>query len=249
MTVNVNKGFLGAIERIVTPFVEKIKPFLSGAPEDKLHTKEQIEREILDLLSAKPLRERFDQGFSAIVEQLVMIVSPKEFEIVRMEWSHAVGKISEIFKSYQDQEHKKETESLALQDLLGISEETMGLFYQCGCNLYEHRQFQEASQVFFVVAFLNIGRSNPWISLGLASKQIENHEEALHAFAMASIADTNSAIPQIYSAECYIAMKQYPDAIASLEFASEIATDHPQDNHPKLHDYINEMIIRYREKS
>lgn len=251
MTVNLSKTFGFSLEKLLMPFFEKLKPYVTFNPEDKLQSKEKAEQELFDLLSAKPLRERFDRGFESIVDQLLTLVSPKEFELVRMEWRQAVEKIVTIFKVYQDSGVLKDIDGEKfdiLQELLGISDTTLNLFYKCGCNLYDRRRFQEASDVFFVVAFLNAGRSNPWISMGLAAKQTGNIEEALRSFAMASIADPHSAIPQIYAAESYIEVQQFREAVAALELAAEIARDNPNQNNPKMHNYINELILRYKQK-
>lgn len=253
MTANLNQQISASLEEMIKPFVKELLP-LVPLPEDKFRTKKQqeemAENELLDFFCLKTVGKRIETGFSVIAKQLNEI-DPHAFDKILAEWTHGAELFMKELKSVNTAQGSPEEQASAatLQEMLGISNETIELFYRCGSALYEKNAFQEASDAFFVVAFLNYTQANPWIAMGLASQKNHQLEDALNAYAMANLVDCTTAVPQIYSAECYVEMGLMEDVMLSLNFAKEIAELNPATNPKELTVYIDQLIQNYNRKS
>ena len=116
------------------------------------------------------------------------------------------------------------------------------------CQYYKNSHFHDASDVFYTITFFNPGIFNVWLSLGLSEMQLHHYEKALESFAMATIADITSALPHIYSGECYIYLKDYSLAKKTLEIAFNTLKDHPTKYQEKDEQHIRRLMNKITNK-
>ena len=175
--------------------------------ENPLVPKEQIVKEaktvLTEYLQGKDLRERIARGYQVIFRELKAHSTPVVIERIQGELEGCFNEVKKNTKNLIKETPKEEDAWRSFQEIYGISDETINDFYSCGFRLYEQKSYQEAADVFYVVSMLDYRRYNVWMSFGSAEKQLENWEQALIAFSMASLADMELPLPFIYSTECY----------------------------------------------
>ena len=194
--------------------------------------KSNFEMQLIQFFRQKPIRDRFLKGCKVIYNNL-----PKRKPLE--DWETAIDQIKNFLKQFKDIPPNNSTnnefitslkDSPSLQKLLEVSDSTLGRVFVCGQQLYDHRLFKDAADVFFIVAFFNIKRSAPWIALGLSEQKLNRFSEALNAFALGAVTDSLSAEPIIYSAECYLEQGEEEDAAKSLTLAEEVIHKNPKIN-------------------
>jgi type III secretion system low calcium response chaperone LcrH/SycD len=124
-----------------------------------------------------------------------------------------------------------------LEEGLNVSDETIDCFYRCGFRLYEHQQYQEAADAFYVISLLSSRRHNVWMALGLSEKELNHHEEALVAFSMAALTNMEDPLSFLHSAECYIALGEKEDAKECLEVVANCVKRNPDHESKQIASY------------
>lgn len=237
----IEKMFEEALKPAVAEIVEEMKQ-----PNNPLQNTKKLEHEVMDTLMNRHLDKYLEGGFQAIAREMPKICSPQEREQVSKEWGSAFDHFFKITESLTAASKGEPKTYDTFQQLLGISDSTVAIFYKCGCKLFEEHHFQDAYNVFFVVVYLDHRLSNAWVALGLSAKRNSDIEGALKAFAQATLADTRFALPQVYSAECYAEISDYSNAVASLELAQEIAEKHPNENPLPVVQTIRNLMTKYQ---
>ncbi len=213
----------------------------------------RIRHEIVDILGEKGLNQRIKRGLEAIIHDFYSHVQKTEVYTVLQEWKNGIRNIKNMIITFEATEKPDITQEEALrfftlQELMGISDQTLNDFYETGRTYFLHNDFQNAADVFLVVTMLDFFRHNSWVALGLAEERLSNWEKALHSYSMAALTKDDAPIPHIHSAECYIAMGQYDDAKSCLELAQEAMQLHPSKADEKLTNYIQDLQRRKKGK-
>lgn len=114
------------------------------------------------------------------------------------------------------------------QESLSIPDEAMQEYYEIACEFYDNKQFEEAGDVFFFLACLNPLQSNLWIRSGNAEEALEHYEEALEAYSMAMLTDSNDPFPHYYSAGIYLKIGSKAQAKECLDICLRLVEDQPE---------------------
>lgn len=221
---------------------EAMKQYFPAPPPNSLEPKEVWEQkkrnELMDLFSGQAAIDKSIAGFDAIVQDLNGHLSQANIERISQEWEHGVE--AWIAKSLlKDKERKTPPESL--MEILEISEETLNEFYQAANRYFKHKDFQKASDAFYIIAGLDPRRYNVWISLGLSEAHNHRFESALISFSMASIIDANSPDPYLFSAECCLRDRQIEEAKIYLELAEEAVNNSTLKDKQSLQNSIQNL--------
>lgn len=123
---------------------------------------------------------------------------------------------------------RKINEGKVLQEIIGYTHETMEKFYQIAYKLFQHQQYQEAGDAFIFLTTLNPYVYNYWLGLGMSEQLSNKYDGALIAYATAILIKVENPLPHYHSASCYLALKDWVNAIASLDLAILYAGDHPE---------------------
>lgn len=228
-------------EEITTPLVDELMTTrFNEAPVNPLVSSEtwknSVRRELTDCINGVDILERLNTAFEAIALDIKAHLSPVEQEKIQAEWEAAVDKFVVL-----SQEPPKEGAASQVAELIGISESTLMHFYGVGIRLFESRRFAEAEAVFSVITILDFRYHNVWLSLGLCQQQNGHFEEALNAFAMATMMNINAPLPYIHSAECSIVLGNKEEAREYLHLAEDALKKEPLPNNSELLSQIRKL--------
>lgn len=143
--------------------------------------------------------------------------------------------------SYLQEEVEK---GKSFQDIIGYTSETMDKFYGVAYNLFQQQKYEEASDAFIFLTTLNPRVHSYWLGLGMSEQLNHEYDNALMAYSMASLLDSQNPIPHYHSAACYHELKDSRSALASLEFAIQIAGD--QSTYSNLKSAAKSALERLR---
>jgi len=93
--------------------------------------------------------------------------------------------------------------------------------YALGFSLYGAGSFEEASDVFRILAAQRPLQYQHWFALASSLQESKNYERALDAWAMAAVLDENAPYPHFHAAECAFSLGQIEEARAALDAAAD----------------------------
>ena len=86
------------------------------------------------------------------------------------------------------------------------SSEDLSVLYSVAYALYQGGDYEEAIRVFQRLASHESLSQRNWMGLGACWQMQKDYQEALKAWAMASILNEQDPIPHLHAAECYLAL-------------------------------------------
>lgn len=120
--------------------------------------------------------------------------------------------------------HGKEAEiftggDVSLQEVAGISSDTMEKLYLAAKHLYDKKKYKESADAFGFLATLNADNYAFWLGLGNSEYLCQNYQNALYALAFAFQANPEDPNCHIISCRCYEELKEYENAVSALDMA------------------------------
>lgn len=214
--MKIKNDFLEKLKtELIAPEVERIMKEQAPPPnglEPQKVWEQKLRTNLMDLFSGEAVLNKMNEGFEAISENL----TPVEIEKISEEWRRGVELWIEKSKSKEEKEPP-----LCLQEIMELSEETLGRFYTAGNYFFEHQEYHKASDIFYVIISLDPRRYNCWMALGLSEVHQQRWEPALISFSMASIMNIESPYPYLYSAECCLRDHRKEEAAVYKNLAKE----------------------------
>ncbi len=116
----------------------------------------------------------------------------------------------------------------SLQEIIAFPQELMERFYAAAYTLFQVGKESEAADAFFFLATLNPSVHAYWLALGMAEQGLKRYENALAAYAMASLIEVEDPLSYYYSAACYHALQDEENMRRSLEMALQYFQDSPE---------------------
>lgn len=197
----------------LTEILVKYSPELGNAT--------KIKEALMAATDTSTEQKRIFSAFESIGDYLHRHSFPVEIKEIGDNWAQAFEEFSSLITGEKELPGAKEMQAEGvfppLQTTIGISPKTYEIFYAAGRDLYTHKSYEKAADVFFVLAMLNHCYSNVWISLGLSEQHCGHFEQALKAFAMGAITHVDSPEPFFCAADCCIAMNDYSEAKIYLD--------------------------------
>lgn len=114
------------------------------------------------------------------------------------------------------------------QDMVGFKDSTMERLYAKARALFLHERYEEAADAFVFLTTLNPHYYVYWIGLAMSEHLSGYYQEALGAYAMASICDPNNPIPHYHAATCYRYLSDATHELVALELAIRCCGDNKQ---------------------
>ncbi len=181
--------------------------------------KEGLKRQYVQGL--QPIVHRMQLGMSQILEYLTSN-AVQDTTLITEEATQQLCQIAAIASVMSDNPQEyllKLAKDRSLQELFGLSNETMEKLYQGAKFLYEHQNYVEAAACFSVLCCITPGNYIFWMGFGNSEYFCQNYQAALQAYTMAAQADSTDPLCHFYSARCYEALNQKDHAINSIELA------------------------------
>lgn len=120
----------------------------------------------------------------------------------------------------------KSVETHGMLPPASFTHEDISLLYSLGVNLYDHSQYEDAKIVFQRLVLAQSHEARFWIALGASLQMLKSYEEALTAWAMASLIEDSNPVPHFHAAECLFSVHQYDEAHKALQEAKQRVQGH-----------------------
>jgi hypothetical protein len=178
-------------------------------------------RQIKEQLEARELREHVKRAHELIMMQLPSMISPAEFDKLKDEFNQSVSHFIEMSK-------KKEEELnhyISLQDICGISDESMGHIYALAYSLLKTKEFKDAESVLTFLILLNPDISFFWSALGVSLQGQAKYENSVVILEIAQALNSSDPNAFILGAQSQINLHQKEEARKQLNAAAKILAD------------------------
>jgi len=206
--------------KVIQPLTELESDFLIKVIKslDESLDEEEIKHEVLKFLDVTPEKTRIFSGINSIKNYMKTHCTPVQQNEIKDEWQHGMEK---YVHAINHQEKFPKDVIIPLQEIIGISNTTMEIFYAAGLDLYHQHHYKTASDVFFFLINLSHLYYNMWISFALAEQKQHHYPTALNAFAMAIMINIDSPEPYLHAAECCMKMNDTHEAKQYLQDAMD----------------------------
>ena len=124
---------------------------------------------------------------------------------------------ADLDKDIKDLAKKLFQDGATLGEINGITRRELNAVYQMGLGFYKTGRFDDAEKVFTFLVMFDHLEPKYWLAAGAVQQVKRNFEKAKGAYVQATMLDIHNAKPQYYAAECYFALGQRDDALATLE--------------------------------
>ena len=131
---------------------------------------------------------------------------------------------AELDKGIKDLAEKFFQNGATLGEVKGITRRELNAVYQMGLGFYNTGRFDDAEKVFTFLVMFDHLEPKYWLAAGAVQQVKKNFEKAKGAYVQASLLDIHNPKPQYYAAECYLALGQREDALATLATLFEYCT-------------------------
>lgn len=218
------------ISIIVDRIMEQDFPVVpKGALVPEAVWKKQKREELSALISGRNLQLRFRHAFELMENYFRGHVSPVEMSRISDEFRAGVQSLIKSLSTIPSDKSDADSDlPVAFAQILGLSEPTIDVIYQCGNQHYQANEMADAADVFHFLACLDFRRHNVWVAQGASEQMLGHIELAIKAYAMAMLADPNAPAPYLHSAECYLLLGSHvSDAVECLDAAEKCAGEQP----------------------
>jgi type III secretion system low calcium response chaperone LcrH/SycD len=120
------------------------------------------------------------------------------------------------------------TQGVMPKDVIGLSDTMIEGIYGQAYRLYNTGMYKDSGQLFRLLIVLN--STEPKYVMGLAAcfHMMKEYKNAVSAYAMCGIIDSESPLPYYHSSDCYLHMNDSVSALIALEMSVRRAGDKPQ---------------------
>lgn len=217
--------------------------------------KEKFKQELIALLDEEEESKRIEEGMRIIFTQLK--INPlgkvcldelaKSANRLLDDSFDLLEKLPDFIKNAKskrilNQAPNEQSSLLSLAQQLGISHNTLKTIYEIGNELFIHKQYDEALNLFQAFVHLDNVSYEAWVALGICFQQKEKFYQAINAYTMASLLSPAEILPYLYSCECFIALNNYAQAKGCLELAEYFKKKHRLTTHTDLLKKLHKQI-------
>ena len=121
-----------------------------------------------------------------------------------------------------------ETKDIPLYESINIAPEKIEQLYLKAAAFYSAEKYQQAAELFESMVLYNHKDPKNWIGLAASNQMLKNYKTAIDGYSRAFSLDPTAPAPLIHLYECYLALQDYPRAIASLESVILITQNRPE---------------------
>lgn len=207
---------------------------LRGAPSlMPPNNKEAIRRDFIHSLN--PIVQRMQHGMSQILEFLTSSAAHDPISLSEdvTQQLCQIAAVASVMSENPQEYLMMLARDKTLQEIFGLTDETMEKLYQAAKYLYEQQNYYEAAAAFSVLACICPANHTFWMGFGNSEYFCHNYQSALVAYSLAAQTNSHDPLCHFFSARCYEALKQRDHAINSLELAILQIGNQPEFSHWK----------------
>lgn len=169
----------------------------------------------------QPVVKRLEKGMTKLLDLLTSsaVTDPEFFSDKIQEQLCQIAAIASVLSDHPQEYLMLLAHDKTLEEVFGLTQETLQGLYQAAKYLYEHQLYQESAAAFSVLTIISPKIHTFWMGLGNSEYLSHNYEGALVAYAMSAQSNPHDPLCHFFSARCYEAMNQKELAINALELA------------------------------
>jgi len=114
-----------------------------------------------------------------------------------------------------------------LCELGGLSNDELETIYALGYNYFTYGKYQNAKEIFNMLASYAPYTAHYWRALGAVNQQMENYREAIAAYDLAIATDELDIVSRLYRGESRLLSGYFDEAIEDFKDIIEITVDKP----------------------
>lgn len=95
--------------------------------------------------------------------------------------------------------------------------------YLMAYNFYNNGKYDEAQNCFRTLVTIDAYQVDYWIGLGASLQMLKEYQEAIAAYAIASLIDAKNPIAHFHAAECFFALQMKAQGLNALENAEQLS--------------------------
>lgn len=186
----------------------------------------------------KRIKKRLTQSYFQFIDSL-----DKALEILKNhgQWPHETHfqELRQRLSSLEALEEQIQQGKL-FQEILGIKEDEMTVFYQTALDLYHAHRDQEAQSLFIFLTQLNPFVATFWSFLGMLEERNHHLEQANLAYLFAAELEETTLAPYLHAEKCLLMLHREEESLKVLHRALERSNENP-----KLHGWqpkVDEML-------
>lgn len=115
------------------------------------------------------------------------------------------------------------------QELLGITQEKLGMLFEEAVHLLQQGRFDEAKKGLEVLVKMNPYVPDFWIALGMCDQKFGKFEEALQSFLVAQTLDVERTETYLEAIDCCVELNRKTMAVKILNDAKKMMKTLPQE--------------------
>lgn len=97
-----------------------------------------------------------------------------------------------------------------------ISLEQLNQYYTTAYNLYTAGKYEQAKNIFIFLAFHCPGEKKSLVGLAASCQMLKQYPQAISTYNHVKMIDPSDPVPSFHSFNCYMELKKYSEALASL---------------------------------
>jgi secretion system chaperone SscA len=127
-----------------------------------------------------------------------------------------------------------------MRDFTELTPESMEVIYKLAYNFYNAGKYDEAEQIFRLLANLDHFERKYWKGLGASREGLQKFEDALQVYGYLGMMDIHDPYPALQAAKCFIALGKTAEAVSGLRAAAFNSKDLPE--HAELHEQATALL-------
>jgi type III secretion system low calcium response chaperone LcrH/SycD len=125
-------------------------------------------------------------------------------------------------------------EGMSFAESQGLSEDELEALYGVAYNLYNQGQYDDSDKLFRLLCFLDHLDRRFWMGLGAVRQSLKRHADAIEAYSVAAVLDTEDPVVPLHAAECFLALGRLEEADSAITGALHYAGNEPR--HKRVRD-------------
>lgn len=160
-------------------------------------------KQLAEFFKFQEYHTRLEHAQRLITDLMPAYVSVDAFAKIKQELENSGTHLSQFIES----EQKSSERPILLQEMFGLSDETLIHIYAFGRGLVEKNNMEDACALFVLLSTLAPHVPSYWISEGICMQELGLHEQAIIAFSSAKFLSPSDPAPIAYSIETYRSLK------------------------------------------
>jgi hypothetical protein len=159
----------------------------------------------------------YEEASHIIKEQLSQLPNIEKGRI-----NKEIANNSHLFTDFLKKIDGRNLEEISKATQMHFSEETYKWIYDIGYKAFQAANYKNAKAVFFFLTKVNSSCADYWVGLGISQRNLNEKEEALNSFSIASLLNPEHPSSRYNSSELYLELGQTQDALLEYEVLAEI---------------------------